>query len=195
MFPAIYHQTTDTTTIVMFTSHDTKVWHRAPGPAVLETPKEFGTWDGGCVFSIPSLIELADGDWALPYTGYNVPHKYPRGAYAYDLGYAIWPKGRMTGIEAKEEGGFTTVAVLAPGAKVRINATTARVGSILVEVAGLDGKPIEGRSFDDAVPIVGDQFRTLVKWNDAETHGVESAKPIVLRFKMDRAKLYWLEFE
>ena len=195
MFPAIYHQTSDTTTLVMFTSHDNKVWHRAPGPAVLETP-EFGSWDGGCVFSIPNLIELADGDWALPYTGYSAPHKYPRGAYAYDLGYAIWPKGRMMAIEAAEEGAFTTVAVLAPGTKLRINAVTARAGSILVEAAGLDGKPIDGRSFADAIPIVGDQFRTLVKWKDGvETHGVETGKPIVLRFRLARAKLYGLDFE
>jgi hypothetical protein len=200
MFPAVYHQTTDTTTIVMYASDDTKVWHRAPGGidkdgAVLTTSKEFGTWDGGCVFSFPNLIELPDGDWALPYTGYNYPHKYPRGAFRYDLGYALWPKGRMMAVEAKEEGGFTTVAVLAPGAKLLINAVTERAGSVLVEAAGLDGKPIAGRSFADAVPIVGDQHRAVVKWKDADTHGVETGKPIVLRFRMDKAKLYRLDFE
>jgi hypothetical protein len=102
----------------------------------------------------------------------------------------------MMALEAKEDGGFTTVAVLAPGKKLLINAVTARVGQILVEAAGLDGKPLPGHSFADAVPIVGDQQRTVVKWKgDVDTHGVDVGKPIVLRFKMDRAKLYWLEFE
>ena len=196
MFPAIYHQTTDTTTIQMFTSHDTRIWHRAPGSPALETNPEFGTFDGGCAFSIPNLIELPNGDWALPYTGYNVPHKYPRGSYAFDLGYALWPRGRMMALEAPEQGEFTTIAVLAPGTKLLINTVTARAGSVLVEAAGLDGKPIDGRSFADAVPLVGDHFRSVVKWkNDLDTHGVDVDKPIVLRFKLDRAKLYWLEFE
>ena len=102
----------------------------------------------------------------------------------------------MMAIEAEEEGAFTTVAVLAPGTKLRINAVTARVGSILVEAAGLDGKPIERRSFADAIPLVGDQFRTLVKWKEGvETHGVEKGKPIVLRFRLAKAKLYGLDFD
>jgi hypothetical protein len=195
MFPAIYHQDEDTTSIAMFASDDSQIWHRVPGPNVLDTAEEFGTWDGGCVFAAPNLIELPNGDWALPYTGYIYPHKYPRGAWGLDVGYALWPKGRLVALEAKERGQFSTVAILAPGAKLRINAVTARAGSILVEAAGLDGKPLPGRSFDDAVPIIGDQHRTIVKWNGADTHGVEVGKPIVLRFRMDKAKLYGLEFE
>jgi hypothetical protein len=66
------------------------------------------------VFSIPNLLELPDGDWALPYTDTASPTSTPRRSSNYDLGYALWPKGRMMAIEAKEEGGFTTVAVLAP---------------------------------------------------------------------------------
>jgi hypothetical protein len=107
----------------------------------------------------------------------------------------LWPKGRLVAIEAKERGQFSTVAILAPGAKVRINAVTQRAGSILVEAAGLDGKPLPGRSFDDAVPIIGDQHRSVVTWKNADTHGAEVGKPIVLRFRMDKAKLYGLDFE
>ena len=73
--------------------------------------------------------------------------------------------------------------------------TRQRAGSILVEASGLDGKPLPGRSFDDAVPIIGDQHRTLVTWKNADTHGVETGKPIMLRFRMEKAKLYGLDFE
>jgi hypothetical protein len=195
LFPARYHQADDTTSIDFFASDDTQIWHRVPGGPVLETTPEFGKWDGGCVFATPNLIELPDGDWALPYTGFNYPHKYPRVTWQYDVGLAVWPKGRLVGIAAKDRGHFSTVAVVAPGTKLRINAVTQRAGSILVEAAGLDGKPLPGRSFDDAVPIVGDQHRTLVKWKGADTHGIEPGKPIVLRFRMDKAKIYALDFE
>ena len=68
------------------------------------------------------------------------------------------------------------LAMMAPGTRLRINAVTQRAGSILVEAAGLDGKPIPGRTFADAVPIVGDQHRTLVTWKNADTHGVDAGK-------------------
>ncbi len=47
------------------------------------------------------------------------------------------------GIEAKEKGCFTTVAVISPGETVFINATTDRAGYIEVEAADLQGKPIQ----------------------------------------------------
>lgn len=194
MFPAIYHQATDTTSIAMFTSHNGKNWSRAPGSPVLTT-SEFGKWDGGCVFAVPELVELPDGDWALPYTGFIYPHKYPRGAWKYSVGLAVWPKGRVMGIVADEKGEFTTAAVVAPGQRLRINAVTERAGSILVEVADLDGKPIAGRTFAEAVPILGDQQWTPVKWKDRDDIGVEVGKPVEFRVRMDHARIYGFEFE
>lgn len=194
MFPAIYHQSTDTTSIELFTSYDGKMWHRAPGSPLLRT-NNFGQWDGGCVFAQPNLLELPDGSWALPYTGYIYPHKYPRGAWAYDPGLALWPKGRLMALQAKERGEFTTVAFLAPSSTLKINAVTDRAGSILVEAADLEGKPLKGRTFDDAIPIVGDQYQTVVKWKGAGDLGVAASMPVVLRFRMDRAKIYALDFE
>ncbi len=194
MFPAIYHQATDTTRIALFTSYDGKTWSRAPGSPVLETTT-FGQWDGGCVFAVPEMVELADGTWALPYTGFVYPHKYPRGAWKYAVGLAVWPKGRLIGIVADEKGEFATAAVIAPGTKLHINAVSARAGSILIEAAGLDGKPIAGRSFAEAVPVIGDHHWTQVKWKDHDDLGVEAGQPIEFRIRMDKAKLYGLEFE
>ncbi|MEO6436648.1 MAG: hypothetical protein ABIP55_12930 [Tepidisphaeraceae bacterium] len=194
MFPAIYHQNNDTMSIELFTSYDGKMWHRAPGSPLMGNTN-FGQWDGGSVFTQPNLLELPDGSWALPYTGYVYPHKYPRAAWAYDPGLMIWPKGRLMALRAKDRGEFTTVAILAPGSKLRINALTERAGSILVEAADLGGKPIAGRTFDDAIPIVGDQHQTLVKWKAAGDLGIEVNQPLVLRFRMDQAKIYALDFE
>jgi hypothetical protein len=195
MFPAIWHAAMDdTTSIVLASSHDGRVWNWVPGTAVLETA-EFGEWDGGCVFARPNLIELPNGDFALPYTGYIFPHKYPRGQWKLSTGYALWPKGRLIALEAQQLGEFATVAIMPPGRKLRINAVTRRGGSIRIEVANLDREPVTGRTFADSIPIVGDQHRTPATWKGGEDVGTPDGAPIVLRFKLDRASIYGLDFE
>jgi len=194
MFPAVFHQDRDTTSIELWSSWDGRIWHKLSASPVFGT-STFGQWDGGCVFATPNLIELDDGSWVLPYTGYVYPHKYPRGAWKYDIGYAVWPKGRMIALEAPLRGEFTTVLFLAEGETLKINAVTERAGHILIEVAGLDGKPIAGRSFDEAKPIIGDQFWSTVTWKDYSNLGVKKGEPIMLRVQMDKAKIYGFEFE
>jgi hypothetical protein len=188
MFPSIWHVDADNTSIAMLSSHDGKVWHWLPGGSLMET-QPFGQWDGGCVWASPSLVEFPDGSFALPYRGDNFPHKYPRGQRKVGLGYALWSKGRLVALEAPERGEFATIALMLPGRKLRINALTQRVGSILVQVDGIDG-----RSFADATPIIGDQHWTPVTWKGQEDIGCRDGSPIVLRFKIERAKIFGLEF-
>jgi hypothetical protein len=195
MFPTRYVMDEDNTALDLYTSFDGKLWHMAPGCPLLRTAN-FGQWDGGAIFfTANNLIERDGGDWVLLYRGDNFPHKYPRGKQLSDYGTAVWPKGRLMAIEAVGKGGFATPAFLAPGEKLRINALTSRVGSIRIEAADLDGKTLPGRSFDESISIVGDQYRTRVAWKGGDTLGVESGKPLVLRFQMDKAKIYGLDFQ
>jgi hypothetical protein len=64
-----------------------------------------------------------------------------------------------------------------PGRKLRVNAVTPRAGSILVEVAGADRKPLEGRSFAEATPIVGDHTATVLNWNGNDDLGPSREQP------------------
>ena len=50
-------------------------------------------------------------------------------------------------------------------------------------------------TFDDCKLISGDQYRTAVTWKSDETLGVKPGEPIVLRFRMNHAKIYALDFE
>ncbi len=193
LFPAIWHTSNDSTSIMLATSHDGKLWHFLNGSPVLSTGT-FGSFDGGCMFAHPNLIELANGDWVLPYTGYNVPHKYPRHLWHYSLGYATWPKGRMVALEAPDRGEFATVGIMPPGRKLKMNALTLRGGSIVVEVADLDGKPLENRSFAEATPQTGDLHWAVLDWKGSDDLGNAEKAPIMLRFRMDQAELYGLEF-
>jgi hypothetical protein len=193
LFPAVYHQDTDTTSIELWSSDDSRHWTKLPGSPVLTT-NSADKWDSGCVFAFPNLVELPDGAFALPYTGYRYPHKYPRGAWSYDVGMAIWPKGRIVALEATGKGEFTTVAFMSPGKTLLINALTAPGGSIKVEVCDLQAKPLPGRSFEDAQSITGDVYQRPLVWKGSDDLGVEPSQPVMLRFQMDQAKLFGIDF-
>jgi hypothetical protein len=194
MFATVWDTRDDTSTIEVWSSSDGLVWNRIPGPPVLET-SAFGAWDGGCIFSFPSLFELPNGDFALPYKGYNLPHKYPRGHMTLAPGYALWPKGRIVAVEAQEIGEFATVGVIPPGRTLRINTLTKRAGSVRVEIANINDEVYSGRSFAECDLIQGDQYWKTVTWNGQSDLGFEEGDGVVIRFKLDRAKLFGLEFE
>ncbi len=190
MFPSFWNGSVDDTTrIALASSHDGKVWHWVPGGDILRTGA-FGRWDGGCIWATPDLLELPNGDWALPYLAHNFPHKYPRGQVVGRTGYAIWPKGRLVAVEARDHGAFTMIPFIAPGKTLKINALTLRTGWIKIEVAGK-----AGRSFADCVPIIGDQPWSVVAWKGATDLGVDSGRPVTLRIEMQHAKLFGLELE
>jgi hypothetical protein len=184
---------TDNSSVHLATSHDGKVWHFLGESPVLDTGS-FGAFDGGVIFAHPNLVELSDGRFVLPYTGYNVPHKYPRGLWKFAPGYAVWPHGRIVALEA-ECGSFATVAIMPQGRRLRINAVTKRGGSIRVEVAGVDGKPLPQRSFEEASPLFGDLRWTPLAWKGQDDLGHNEGAPIILRFQLDHAQIFGLEFE
>lgn len=190
MFPTIWNGSRDDTTrIVAASSHDGRVWHWLPGGDILYTP-EYGRWDGGCIWATPNLLELPNGDWALPYIANNVPHKYPRGQRTSNTSYAIWPKGRMIAVAAADHGEFTMLPLIPPGRQLEINAVTLRTGWIRIGVAGVDGHGLE-----DCQPIVGDQFATRVTWSGGDDLGVGDGRPVTLRVEMKQARIYGLDFK
>ncbi len=194
LFPTVWHTADDSTSVRLAASHDGGAWNYVPGEPVFTTAA-FGQWDGGCVFARPNLLELPDGCFGLCYTGYNVPHKYPRGQFRFATGLMVWPKGRLAAIEADSLGEFTTIAIICPAPRLRVNALTARGGSLLIEAADGNGAPVPGRTLADCDPIIGDAYRAPVTWKGEATLGIEPGKPVILRFKLDRAKVFWAEFE
>ena len=86
------------------------------------------------------------------------------------------------------------MAVVAPGRRLYLNAVTRRAGHVKVAISRLDGSFIEGRDFAGAVPLVGDLFRAPVTWRGHDDLGVAEGEPIIVRFLMERAKIYYLDF-
>ncbi len=194
MFPAVYELQVDSTQIAFASSHDGVIWSFVPGSPIA-SPGTFGEWDGGNMFAFSNLLELADGSFVLPFTGFIFPHKYPRGEWEMGSGYLTWPKGRLVAIEAPDVGEFSTVGFLPPGRKVLINALTPRAGEIRVEVAtDPEGKTVAGRSFEECKPLIGDCYKTPITWNGQEDLGSREGTPVILRFRLDHAQIFGLEF-
>ncbi len=190
MFPTIWNGSVDDSTrVALASSHDGKLWHWVPGGDLLR-PGAFGRWDGGCVWGTPELIELSNGDWALPYLAHNLPHKYPRGQLVGSTGYAVWPKGRLVAVASGDRGEFTMIPIMAPGKFLKINAVTQRTGWVKIEVAD-----VKGRSLAECVPVVGDQHWARVAWKDGSDLGVSDGKAVMLRLELKQARVYGLEFE
>jgi hypothetical protein len=63
-----------------------------------------------------------------------------------------------------------------------------------VEIADFDGKPLPQRSFQEARPVFGDLHWTPLIWDGQEDLGHNEGSPIILRFRLDNAKIFGLEF-
>jgi hypothetical protein len=189
LFPAVWDVAHDDTSIWLATSQEGRVWHWAPGGALIKTGL-FGDWDGGCVWVTPDLIELPNNDWALPFSAHNVPHKYPRGQRVGGSGYAIWPKGRLMGIEADTKGGFGLLAIMPPGRTLKINAVTRRVGGIRVQV-----EKVSAHTFADCDPLVGDLPWATVSWKGQKDIGIGPRDALRLRFELESGTIYGIEFD
>lgn len=193
MFPALYNRAEDRTEVYMASSIDGKSWSLVPGGPVLTTGDP-GSWDSGCVFAGCGLVPLPNNRVGLVYTGFKVPHKYPRTEPLGAIAYAYWPKGRLAALEAPEIGEFSTIPLLFKGRKLLLNFETKRAGEILVEVANSEGQTLPGRSFSDADPLNGNAFNQSVTWRGEADLGHKTNQPVILRFRMRAAKLFAFEF-
>jgi hypothetical protein len=194
MFPSIWHTADDTMSLAMASSYNGRSWNWLLNSPILRTG-EPGGWDASVIFGHPDLTELGDGRFVLPYTGYRLPHKYPRADWDFNVGYAVWPNGRIVAVDAPEDGEFTTIGFLPPARRLRLNVRTREGGSVRVEVAALNGRPLDGRTFAEGTPLVGDEPAARVRWRTRDTLGTTDGQPIILRFRLKSAELFGLEFD
>jgi len=55
-----------------------------------------------------------------------------------------------------------------------------RTVAVLTEAADFNGQPLPGRTFDDAIPIIGNQYNTLEFRKNVDGPGVGTGDPAVL---------------
>jgi hypothetical protein len=187
MFPTVYKRRVDACTMRMAASLDGALWEWLPGGNVLECGP-VGSWDAGCLFGGFGLTQISNDRVALPYAGFQHPHKYPRWGRVGAVGLAVWKKERLAALRADEEGEFWTPLLVLPGEALYLNYETRRAGYVKVEVDG-----VGGRRLDDCDPLTGDRLKAQVSWGGETTLRVPRNAAAVLRFRMRAASLYSIE--
>jgi hypothetical protein len=81
------------------------------------------------------------------------------------------------------------------GQALEINYSTSAGGAIRVEIQDADKKPIPGFTLDDCPEIVGDEISRAVEWKAGSDVSRLADQPVRLRFVMEDADLFSLQFK
>ena len=80
------------------------------------------------------------------------------------------------------------------GSRLELNLSTSAVGGLQVEIQDVSGKPMPGFAMDDCDVVFGDSLARIVTWKGESDLGALSGKTVRLRFVLDDADLYALQF-
>jgi hypothetical protein len=97
-------------------------------------------------------------------------------------------------VRAREAGELLTRVVTFQGKQLEVNFTTEKKGSIQIEIQDGSGKPIQGFTLADGIPLQGDEVDGQVKWKGTEDLADLQGKPVRLRFHLEDADLYSFRF-
>jgi hypothetical protein len=193
MLSSIYHRDTSRVDVRMASSCDGIVWNWISRDPVIELGAP-GAWDGGSIYASETLVRLPDGRVAMPYQGSSWSHnEYWRvkfetgGRWPGGNGWAVWEDGRFAGIEATQEGEFTSQRFAFQGSPIEVNLRTLGTsGSVRVEllVEGEAGPAARSRE------LVGDRTWTPLEWEGAPDLGRLAGRDIRLRFRLYAAKVF-----
>ena len=92
-------------------------------------------------------------------------------------------------------GEMVTKPLIVSGTELRLNYATSATGTIRVEIQETDGEPIPGYSLKECDAIVGDSISQTVCWKMGPSLVAIAGKAVRLRFVMNDADLYSLQFQ
>lgn len=203
MFPAVYHQSSDSTYGQLAVSPNGVNWSRFTRQAIIPHGGP-GEPDEGGIYPEPALLRFPkEGKFRLLCSCANSFHnewynpklrtREIRTVYR----WAEWPEDRLGGIHAAGDGEFTT-QVEACGDRLLANYRAAADGWIQFELVDRLVWPpqlwpgIEGYRFENMIPLRGDATHAPVLWNHSADLGTLRGKPIAIRVKMRRCTLFSL---
>ena len=89
-------------------------------------------------------------------------------------------------------GTFVTRPIVFDGSKLVLNIAAA--GNVMVEIQDQNGHPINGFAIADCDPIRTDAIRHIVSWKPAQDLAKLAGKTVRLKFEMQNAKLFAIQF-
>ena len=207
IFPSFFQRKLDIFELHMMTSRDGLHWQRPMRGPIIPSG-EPGTDAEGLITASSGVLCVRPGEWSVPITQTNVSHNQQRSheemTKVQRTGYltlATWRQDGFVSLEAETEGRFTTRPMTFAGGRLEVNAWTQYGGEIRVELADTSGEvftrkaaePIVDRTFEDCDPITGDHLKHTITWKGESDLSAWAGKPVRLRFRMRRARLYAIQ--
>ncbi len=203
MLPALYHRIEDYTDVHMMTSRDGQNWQR-PIQGPILAAGEPGTPSVGSIYAGHGLVSLKPGEWSTPVTPRRASHNtvfFDNSMKESGVFAATWREDGFMSLDADSYGAFTTLISDFDGKIMKINTYTRLGGEVLVEIADassdnrrVHAPALPGRSFEDCDPIEGDHISKTVTWKGNSDLSNWTGKPVRIRFRMRRAKIYAVRF-
>jgi len=201
MFPAIYHQSSDTTYGQLAVSMDGVNWSRFTRQAIIPHGAP-GEPDEGKTYPEPELLRFAEeGKFRLlchcgntyHNEGYN--QSLPEGEAHSFYAWAEWPEDRLAGIHASGDGELT-LNMQTCGDRLLANFRTEPDGWARFELVDRLVWPpqqcpgIEGFRFEDMEPMTGDETHALVCWNGSPDLSKLNGQSVGIRARLHKATLF-----
>ncbi len=176
--------------IQLATSRDGVDWERAVDRQVFLPLGAKGSFDDSMVFFVGPPVEH-QGKLLFYYAGYNGEHGSVQRKSA--IGLATLRKDGYASIEpTRQEGELTTKPFRLDGRTLEINAEAGH-GAVRIAVLDAAGKPVEGFSLEDCVPITGDGLSLRAAWKHKPDLSSLQGRVVRLKFQLKNARLYAFE--
>lgn len=193
MFPAQYSREKDTVAVHLAVSRDGIRWHYF-GEEPIVAPAD----DSGQVYAGCGLVPLGENGIGLPYVVYPGTHNYlypGPNPHAGEYHWAIWERDRLVAVEAPGLGEFSLQPLIHRQNRLVLNLRTGQAGEVRIQLSDEAGKAIQGYSFEDCDPLVGDHPEVAVTWRGNPDLSPTAGKPVVVDFCVRAARIYTFRTE
>ena len=184
------------TDTLLMTSRDGLAFHRFGEAFIRPGVERPGTWNYSHTYVACPPVETVS---ALPGAPDELSLYVTEDYWTGDPGsavrrYTLRVDGFVS-VHADGSGGeFVTRPLRFSGDRLSLNFSTSAAGSIRVEIQHQDGRPIEGYALEDCPDIFGDSLERTVSWKSGSDLTRLAGETIRLRFTMQDADLYALQF-
>ena len=179
-------------------SRDGFYFDRPNRQAFIGASRDYGRWDYGYLQSATGGIVVYDNQLRIYYSGFSGQCRQGerswRGEYVGGaVGYATL---RRDGFASMSGSGVLETKPLTVQKPIRylfVNAD-ASAGSLRAELLDRDGKPLQGYTAEDCVPVMENSTKLRLQWRGGEDVALLQNQPFRIRFLIDHAHLFafWL---
>ena len=173
-------------------SRDGFHWHRPDRRTFIGATQNEGDWDRAYIHSAGGVCLIVDDRLFFYHGGWSGNSPVLQGdMYAGgSTGIAFLRRDGFASMEAGAETGYLTTRNLSfQGKHLFVNADTVK-GELRAEIQDKSGRPIDGYSLQNCVPVTVDSTRQMVSWQGSDDLSILAGKSLRMKFSVSEGKLY-----